>query len=87
MKCNAFSGIPAVRGCSKLFPSASCNTVQISFWTAQLQRRWLNVKAGSLLEQPVHLKKPVSADAYLKAMLSPSGLDSASNSLPYVFLP
>lgn len=70
MKCNALRD-PGSLGLLQTTPSASCNMVQISFQAAQLQRRWLNIKAGSLFQQPVHLSKPGSADAYLKAMLPP----------------
>lgn len=45
VKCNAFSGIPTGWGCSKLPPPASRNMVQISFQTAQLQGRWLDIKS------------------------------------------
>lgn len=45
VKCNAFSGIPTACGRSKLPPPASLNMVQISFQTAQLQARWLNIKS------------------------------------------
>lgn len=51
VKCNAFSGIPAGWGCSKLPPpAASWNMVQISAQTAQL-----DIKAASLLVHPSRL--------------------------------
>lgn len=51
VKCNAFPGIPAVWGCSKQSPSACCTVVEISFKAAQLQKRRLNIEAGSALKQ------------------------------------
>lgn len=41
-------------------PSASSNTVKISFKTAQLQRRGLNLKTGWLGAQPVHLTRLIA---------------------------
>lgn len=68
VKCNAFSGMPAAWGCSKLPPAASWNMVQISAQTAQLQRPWLDIKAASLLGQP---SASLQADTDPEAMPPP----------------